>query len=66
MAYPRRLAFVCLFVFGNAILLEMLQIFIPDRDARIVDAVEKLAGRAAGISGASLFLSYARRRPWKI
>jgi VanZ family protein len=66
LAYPRRLAFVCLFVFGSAILLEMLQIFIPDRDARIVDAVEKLAGGAAGISAASLFLSYASRRPWKI
>jgi VanZ family protein len=66
LTYSHRLAFVCLFVFGSAVLLEMLQIFIPDRDARIVDAVEKLAGGAAGISAASLFLSYARLRPWKI
>jgi VanZ family protein len=44
-------------VFGSAIILELLQIFLPDRDARIIDALEKLAGGAAGILAASALLS---------
>ena len=56
VGYPRRYAFVCLAVFGSAILLEVLQIFIPDRDARVIDAVEKIAGGAAGIAGVSWLL----------
>jgi VanZ family protein len=62
LAYPGRVALVCLLVFGSAVLLELLQIFIPDRDARIVDAAEKLTGGAVGISAARLFLSFAIRR----
>ena len=62
LAYPGRVALVCLLVFGGAVLLELLQIFIPDRDARIVDAAEKLTGGAVGISAARLFLSFAMRR----
>jgi VanZ family protein len=49
LAYPRHIALVCLIVFGSAVVLELLQIFVPDRDARIIDALEKLAGGAAGI-----------------
>jgi VanZ family protein len=48
-AYPRRLSFVCILVFGSAITLELLQIYIPDRHARVLDVVEKLLGGAAGI-----------------
>jgi glycopeptide antibiotics resistance protein len=48
-AYPRHLAFVCILVFGSAIVLELLQNIIPDRDARVVDVIEKLLGGAAGI-----------------
>jgi len=62
LAYPGRVALVCLLVFGGAVLLELLQIFIPDRDARVVDAAEKLTGGAVGISAARLFLSFAMRR----
>jgi VanZ family protein len=62
LAYPGRVALVCLLVFGGAVLLELLQIFIPDRDARIFDAAEKLTGGAVGISAARLFLSFAMRR----
>ena len=49
ISYPERAAFVCVVVFGAAILLELAQIVIPDRDARILDAIEKLAGGGFGI-----------------
>jgi VanZ family protein len=49
LAYPRHLNFVCLLVFGSAVILELLQIYVPDRDARVVDVLEKLVGGAAGI-----------------
>jgi VanZ family protein len=57
ISYPRRYGLICSLVFGSAILLEALQIFVPDRDARIIDAIEKLAGGGAGIVGASWLLS---------
>jgi VanZ family protein len=60
-AYPRNVAAVCFLVFGSAILLELLQIVIPDRDARVIDALEKLAGGAAGILLARALLSFQRR-----
>jgi hypothetical protein len=56
VCYPRRYGFICAIVFGSAILLELLQLFVPDRDARIIDAVEKIVGGAAGIAGASWLL----------
>jgi hypothetical protein len=49
LAYPRRIAFVCLIVLGSAVVLELLQQLTPDRHGRIPDAVEKIAGGAAGI-----------------
>jgi VanZ family protein len=49
LAYPRNLMFVCIMVFGSAVTLELLQNLIPHRDARLLDAVEKLLGGAAGI-----------------
>jgi len=61
MAYPRRITTICLIVFGSAILLELLQILIPDRDARVIDAIEKVAGGAAGIHAARAFTSQAGR-----
>jgi hypothetical protein len=39
-AYPRHIAFVCALVFGSPVILELLQILIPDRDARVLDALE--------------------------
>jgi VanZ family protein len=50
LAYPRQLAYVGLIVLGSAILLEILQLLTPDRHARILDAVEKIAGGAFGIT----------------
>jgi VanZ family protein len=57
LAYPGQIAFVCVLVFGSAVILELLQIFIPDRDARVLDAIEKLAGGAAGILASGAFLA---------
>ena len=61
LSYPRRIVFVCILVLGSAVFLEFLQVFIPDRDARVFDALEKLAGGAAGISTACIFLSFLGR-----
>ena len=51
-AYPRRIVLVCCVVFFNAIMLEYLQTFTPDRHGTVIDAVDKLIGDAIGISGA--------------
>ena len=56
--YPRRYGLVWLIVLGGAILLEFLQILVPDRDARMVDAIEKIAGGGAGIFTAQWLLSF--------
>jgi VanZ family protein len=62
-AYPGRLALVCVLVLGTAVFLEFSQLLTPDRDARIIDAVEKLAGGVVGISIARTFLTSTRRHP---
>jgi hypothetical protein len=49
-AYPRRLILVCCIVFGAAALLEILQTTTPDRHGTLIDALEKMAGGAAGIA----------------
>ena len=65
-AYPSRIVLVCLLVFGSAVVLELLQVVIPDRDARFIDAAEKLAGGVAGILAAKAVVSFAVRRRRKI
>jgi VanZ family protein len=55
--YPRRYRFICMVVFGSAILLEILQIFVPDRDARVLDAIEKVGGGVIGILCAKWILA---------
>jgi VanZ family protein len=49
LAYPRRTILVCCVVFGGAALLEILQTLTPDRHGTLPDALEKMAGGAAGI-----------------
>ena len=49
-AYPRHLLLVCCVVLGAAALLEILQTMTPDRHGTWVDALEKMAGGAAGIA----------------
>jgi VanZ family protein len=53
VTYPRT-ALICLLVLGSAVILELLQLVVPDRDARVVDAVEKLIGGGAGIIAAKI------------
>jgi VanZ family protein len=53
-AYSRT-ALVCLLVLGSAVTLELLQLVVPDRDARVIDALEKLLGGGVGIIAARLF-----------
>jgi VanZ family protein len=49
LAYPRRTILVCCIVFGAAALLEIAQTLTPDRHGTLMDALEKIAGGAAGI-----------------
>ena len=58
-AYPRHLILVCSIVFGAAALLEILQTITPDRHGTLIDALEKMAGGAAGI-----ILARTARRLW--
>jgi VanZ family protein len=53
VAYSRT-TLVCLLVLGSAIILELLQLVAPDRDARVIDAVEKLIGGGVGIIAAKI------------
>ena len=56
LSYPDRYRLVFVIVFGSAITLELMQIFVPGRDARVIDAVEKLLGGSLGIFAAHWFL----------
>ena len=57
LAYPRRPVLICCVVFGAALILELLQTVTPDRHGTLIDALEKLAGGAAGILIARIFQS---------
>jgi VanZ family protein len=61
-AYPRRTILVCCIVFGGAALLEILQTLTPDRHGTLVDALEKMAGGAAGIFLARSILQFGSGR----
>ena len=66
LAHPRRPVFVTIMVCGCAMLLEFFQIFVPDRDARLLDAIEKLAGGFVGISLADAALTFSGTQGWKM
>lgn len=55
LAYPRRTPAVLIFVFGSIALLEVLQLFTPDRHARTLEALQKIARGAAASSPVVLF-----------
>jgi VanZ family protein len=55
LAYPRHPARVGLGVIAMAVILEISQLAIPDRDARVADALMKVAGGLSGLT-LSLFL----------
>jgi len=54
--------FVCFLVFGSAVFLEFLQIFILTATPAFLMQRKKLAGGAAGILTACIFLSLLGRR----
>lgn len=64
LAYPRRTLAVLLIVLGSAVLLELLQFFTPDRHARTLDALQKIAGGAAGVFAGRAILRFDRARFW--
>ena len=49
LAYPQHPVRVGLMVSAIAVLLEISQLAIPDRDARVADAVVKITGGLAGL-----------------
>ena len=60
-----RTTLVCLLVLGSAVILELLQLIVQDRDARVIDAVEKLIGGGVGIIAAKIMYLhvFADREP---
>jgi len=66
LAYPSRVGLVWILILGSAVVLELLQIVIPDRDARFIDAAEKLAGGVAGVVAGRALLSCAGRLRWRM
>lgn len=64
LAYPHRTLSVLTIVFGSAALLELLQSLTPDRHARILDALQKVAGGAAGVLAGNAVLRFDRVRFW--
>ena len=64
LVYPRHIAFVCLIVLGSAVVLELVQLLTPDRHGRFPDAVEKIAGGAAGIVAGRAILNLERAKRW--
>ena len=64
LAYPRRTLAVLLIVLGSAALLELLQFLTPDRHARTLDALQKMAGGAAGVFAGRAVLRIDRARFW--
>ena len=64
LAYPRQIALVWLIVLGSAVLLEFMQLLTPGRHGRILDAVEKMAGGAAGIVAGLAILYFERAGSW--
>ncbi|WKA30609.1 VanZ family protein [Bradyrhizobium roseum] len=50
IAYPKRPILVCIIVLGAAAMLEIMQTMTPDRHGTWIDALEKMAGGAAGIA----------------
>jgi VanZ family protein len=63
-ANPRQIVFVCLIVFGSAVVLEVFQFLTPDRHGRIQDALQKAAGGAAGIIAARTVLYFVQADNW--
>jgi VanZ family protein len=64
LAYPRHTILVCVVVLGSALLLELAQLIIPGRHARVVDAIEKMAGGALGVVSGQAILCFDQASRW--
>jgi VanZ family protein len=64
LALPRRLAWVLIGVVLMAISLEVGQLLIPGRDARVTDAVVKVLGGVIGVAAGGAYRAF--RSNWKI
>lgn len=53
VAYSRT-ALAPILVLGSAVVLELLQLVVPDRDPRVIDAAQKLIGGGIGIVAARI------------
>ncbi|MFT4115657.1 VanZ family protein [Bradyrhizobium sp.] len=60
---PGRIALACTLVMAVAIGLEALQTFTLDRDARLIDALQKSAGGVVGVILAQAILIFLPRPP---
>jgi VanZ family protein len=61
LAYPKRRLWVAAAVVLAAVLLEFGQLLAPGRDARVIDALVKMAGGITGVLIASLMARPAKR-----
>lgn len=64
LAYPRRTIVVLIFVLTTAGLLEAMQLFTPDRHAQALEALQKIAGGAAGVFAGRAILYFKWARSW--
>lgn len=62
LAYPRHALRIGLAMIAVAIVLEIAQLATPDRDARVVDSIVKIAGAVVGTTAAALGDRWAVRR----
>jgi hypothetical protein len=62
LAYPRRALRIGLAMVAVAIVLEIAQIFTPDRDARVLDTIVKITGAMVGTIAALLGDKWAVKR----
>jgi hypothetical protein len=61
MAYPKRWLFIALIICLGAILLELMQLLVPGRDASAIDAAAKVLGAVAGTAGAQIMQRLGRQ-----
>jgi VanZ family protein len=60
---PGRVMAACSLILAVAILLEVLQALIPDRDPRVLDVLQKVAGGIVGVFIAQTILAFLPRPP---
>ena len=65
LAYPRHPIRVAFVVIAAAVILEVAQLAIPGRDARVWDALMKTAGALAGVAVASLWKKWLAGRAFR-